>query len=181
MPNVRNVAKLGLLLAVAGFASTLAGYASGGEWEYLDNRDYRDYRKPPRHSSPILVAPPGYEPSGARPPERGEPVFVPPGYERQPERGYDRGYDRGYGRGPLTIRVTGASYGADYACDASYALRNACDGRRSCAVNVSNHLCGDPRPGVHKELIVDYNCEGYGGGSRRTGAPEGRDIYLTCD
>lgn len=153
MPNVRNIAKLGMLLAVVGVIGTLTGCVTGGE--YREYRDYRDYREPPRHSQPVY--PPGYEPSGSRQP------------------------DPRYGRGPLTIRVTGASYGAGRKCDATHTLRNACDGHRSCAVNVSNHLCGDPMPGTRKELRVDYFCEGYGGGGRRGGAPEGRDVYLSCD
>ena len=101
------------------------------------------------------------------PPRYGQPAHEQPGY--------------GQVHGPLTIRVTGASYGAGRQCDATQALRRACDGHRSCAVGVSNNLCGDPVPGTRKGISVEYFCEGHDGGGRRASAPENRDVYLSCD
>lgn len=83
-------------------------------------------------------------------------------------------------RHAVTIQISNASYGAGRRCDATHVLRRACNGQRSCSVDVSNKLCGDPESGRRKELRVEYSCRGNGGQSRHGSAREGRDLRISC-
>jgi len=75
--------------------------------------------------------------------------YAPPDRFQQSQR---------YGGG---LRIMEAWYGRNRrVCDATPALRGACDGRESCAVKAGNELCGDPTPGRVKELTVTYSCHG---------------------
>ncbi|MBZ0104328.1 MAG: hypothetical protein K8H84_01740 [Sulfuricella denitrificans] len=116
-----------------------------------------------------------------------------PRYEYQHQDRYqeDRGYrsehsrqdryqdDRDYrSRAPIGIQVSRAIYGAGRSCDATQAVRQACEGRRDCGIDANNRLCGDPDPGRRKVLTVEYRC---GGRVKSGGAPEDRGVFLRCD
>jgi hypothetical protein len=107
-----------------------------------------------------------------------------PGYRDQDrDSGYhDHHRDSGYReqRGAPEIRITRATYGDHRACDATQAVSEYCNGKRSCNFEVSNRMCGDPEPGRHKGVTVEFACHG-SGGMRHASAPEGRTAYLNCD
>src|SRR6185436_1230876 len=74
----------------------------------------------------------------------------------QDYRPYEQQAQRGGG-----LRILEAWYGRERrVCDATFALRSACEGRPGCAVKAGNELCGDPLPNVVKGLHVTYRCHG---------------------
>lgn len=93
--------------------------------------------------------------------------YAPPDRYQQSQR---------YGGGGL--RIMEAWYGRNRrVCDATPALRGACDGRESCAVKAGNELCGDPTPGRVKQLTVTYRCHGQ---VMTTDRPEPSILGLRC-
>lgn len=77
------------------------------------------------------------------------------------------------------IRIVEARYGTDRrTCDATRALRRACEGESDCSLKAGNELCGDPTPGQVKTLYVTYRCRGRVRDVTRT---EGKQISLECD
>jgi len=77
------------------------------------------------------------------------------------------------------IRIIEARYGTDRrSCNATRAMRRACEGDDSCSVKAGNELCGDPAPGQVKTLYVTYRCEGRPRDITRT---EGKYLRLDCD
>ncbi len=77
------------------------------------------------------------------------------------------------------IRIVEARYGTDRrTCDATRALRRACEGESDCSLKAGNELCGDPTPGQVKTLYVTYRCRGRVRNITRT---EGKNLSLDCD
>lgn len=77
------------------------------------------------------------------------------------------------------IRIVEARYGTDRrSCDATRALRRACEGESDCGLKAGNELCGDPTPGQVKTLTVTYRCRGRLHTVTRT---EGKHLSLDCD
>lgn len=78
------------------------------------------------------------------------------------------------------IKVKRATYRADvtYACDATSKVKEICKDQETCTVSADNNLCGDPKFGTPKKLIVEYSC-GKTGKSVR--ADEGTDATLSCE
>lgn len=104
--------------------------------------------------------------------ERDTYRYGPAPYRYVPDR-YQQ--SQRYGGG---IRILEAWYGRNRrVCDASHALRSACDGRESCAVKAGNELCGDPTPGRVKQLTVTFSCHGQ---VRTTDRPEPSILGLRC-
>lgn len=57
------------------------------------------------------------------------------------------------------LEILSASYGGGGAqCDAKDAVARTCGGRADCTVAAANSLCGDPAPGLVKDLSIDYRC-----------------------
>jgi|APTNR8051073442_1049403.scaffolds.fasta_scaffold12990_2 hypothetical protein len=79
-----------------------------------------------------------------------------------------------------TITVKRATYRADqsYACDATTKVKEICQNKESCTVAADNNLCGDPKFGTPKKLIVEFSC-GKNGKSQR--ADENTDLSIACD
>jgi len=76
------------------------------------------------------------------------------------------------------IRIIEARYGTDRrTCDATRALRRACEGESDCMLKAGNELCGDPTPGRVKTLYVTYRCKGRVRNVTRT---EGKMLSLDC-
>lgn len=117
-------------------------------------------------------------------------VTTSPRYEHEPQGRYqdDRGYryehprderERDYrSHVPVGIQVIRATYGANRRCDATQAVRQACEGRMDCGIDANNRLCGDPDPGRRKALSIEFRC---GGRVKSTSAPEDRGTFLRCD
>lgn len=141
----------------------LAGCATDGGYDYRPSRDpgYRDQDRDSGYHD-------HHRDSGYREP-RHDPDY---GDQRR-----DPGYREG--RSP-EIRITRATYGDHRTCDATHAVSGYCNGKRSCSFEVSNRMCGDPEPGRHKGVTVEFACHG-SGGMRHANAPEGRTAYLNCD
>lgn len=60
---------------------------------------------------------------------------------------------------PASIQIVSAVYGkSDKTCDARAFLATRCTGRNRCEAMASNNLCGDPNPGLIKQLDVIYRC-----------------------
>jgi hypothetical protein len=77
-----------------------------------------------------------------------------------------------------TLSILSASYyGLAAWCDATEAVRAACDGRPSCSVRASDALCGDPEPTVLKKLEVVHACRGE---ERWVEVAEGAAVSLAC-
>jgi hypothetical protein len=77
------------------------------------------------------------------------------------------------------IRIIEARYGTDRrSCDATRALRRACEGESDCSLKAGNELCGDPVPGQVKTLYVTYRCRGRVHNVTRM---EGKYLGLDCD
>ena len=77
------------------------------------------------------------------------------------------------------IRIIEARYGTDRrTCDATRALRRACEGESDCSLKAGNELCGDPVPRQVKTLYVTYRCRGRVHNITRT---EGKQLALDCD
>ena len=78
------------------------------------------------------------------------------------------------------IRIIEARYGTDRrTCDATRAVRRACEGESDCSLKAGNELCGDPTPGQVKTLYVTYRCQGQGR-SRSVTRTEGKQLGLDC-
>jgi hypothetical protein len=80
------------------------------------------------------------------------------------------------------IKTLSALYGTpseQRTCDATAALANACDGKKSCDVLAGNSLCGDPNPGTPKTLDVEYQCGP--AVAKSLTASERSDAHLSCD
>jgi hypothetical protein len=104
--------------------------------------------------------------------ERDDHRYGPAPYRYAPDR-YQQ--SQRYGGG---LRIMEAWYGRDRrVCDAAPALRDACNGRESCAVKAGNELCGDPLPGRVKGLTVTYRCRGQ---VLQTDRPEPAILGLRC-
>lgn len=83
--------------------------------------------------------------------------------------------------GPPAIRIDSATYGyGRRICDATFAVRGYCEDKTSCSFGVSNHMCGDPAPGRHKDVMVEYGCRG-SGAVRHANIPENETAYLRCE
>jgi hypothetical protein len=77
------------------------------------------------------------------------------------------------------IRIVEARYGTSRrTCDATRALRRACEGESDCSLKAGNELCGDPVPGQVKTLYVTYRCRGRVHSITRM---EGKQLGLDCD
>ena len=77
------------------------------------------------------------------------------------------------------LRIVEARYGTDRrTCDATRAVRRACEGESDCSLKAGNELCGDPTPGQVKTLYVTYRCRGRTRNITRT---EGKQLGLDCD
>lgn len=77
------------------------------------------------------------------------------------------------------IRIVQARYGTDRrSCDATRAVRRACEGESDCSLKSGNELCGDPTPGQVKTLYVTYRCRGR---IRDITRQEGKYLSLDCD
>lgn len=76
------------------------------------------------------------------------------------------------------LRIIEARYGTDRrTCDATRAVRRACEGESDCSLKAGNELCGDPTPGQVKTLYVTYRCQGRVRNITRT---EGKMLGLDC-
>jgi hypothetical protein len=76
------------------------------------------------------------------------------------------------------IRIVEARYGTDRrTCDATRAVRRACEGESDCSLKAGNELCGDPTPGQVKTLYVTYRCQGR---TRNVTRGEGKQLSLDC-
>lgn len=74
--------------------------------------------------------------------------------------------------------IINAFYGdAGRECNVTGALRSRVNGQPSASIEVNNHLCADPAPGVVKHLTVEYHC---GRHPRRARQQEHRTLYLSC-
>jgi hypothetical protein len=94
---------------------------------------------------------------------RPRPIVQPSSVEREPP-----------------IRIVEARYGTDRrTCDATRALRRACEGESDCSLKAGNELCGDPTPGQVKTLYVSYRCQGQGR-TRSVTRTEGKYLSLDC-
>jgi hypothetical protein len=103
--------------------------------------------------------------------------YVPPYAQPYQPPAYGQPYEQRAQRGGL--RVLEAWYGRERrVCDASHAMRSACDGRPGCEVKAGNELCGDPLPGVVKGLRVTYRCHGQ---TRHVDQRESGYVGLRCD
>lgn len=60
----------------------------------------------------------------------------------------------------VTDTVYGPPGGSSRTCAPTSTLRAACDRRLTCEIAVGNGLCGDPAPGVTKQLFVEWTCTG---------------------
>lgn len=80
---------------------------------------------------------------------------------------------------PATISILEAYYyGMANYCDASTALKHACDGKTACTITAADALCGDPEPSVAKRLAVVYACRS----QRKTDdQAQGSQLRLACD
>lgn len=77
------------------------------------------------------------------------------------------------------LRIVQARYGTDRrSCDATRAVRRACEGESDCSLKAGNELCGDPTPGQVKTLYVTYRCRGR---VRDITRQEGKYLSLDCD
>ncbi len=77
------------------------------------------------------------------------------------------------------LRIVQARYGTDRrSCDATRAVRRACEGESDCSLKAGNELCGDPTPGQVKTLSVTYRCRGR---VRDVTRQEGKYLSLDCD
>lgn len=78
------------------------------------------------------------------------------------------------------IKIKRATYRADvtYFCDATSKIKEICKDQETCTVSADNNLCGDPKFGMSKKLIVEYSC-GKTGKSVR--ADEGTNATLSCE
>lgn len=77
------------------------------------------------------------------------------------------------------LRIVQARYGTDRrSCDATRAVRRACEGESDCSLKAGNELCGDPTPGQVKTLYVSYRCRGR---VRDITRQEGKYLSLDCD
>ncbi len=96
--------------------------------------------------------------------------------------GEDRFADATEGQAALlacdSLTIQAAVYGtnSDF-CDATTSFVNVCENDASCSVQVSNGLCGDPAPGVPKDVMISYKC---GLEQRFTTVGEGQNASLTC-
>lgn len=77
------------------------------------------------------------------------------------------------------ILVEQSFYGGSRGCDPTAAIARSCTGEASCSVAADNALCGDPEPGVVKQLRVVFRC-GRQGASRTVEAVEGSAAVLGC-
>ena len=76
------------------------------------------------------------------------------------------------------LRIVEARYGTDRrTCDATRAVRRACEGESDCSLKAGNELCGDPTPGRVKQLTVTFSCHGQ---VRTTDRPEPGILGLRC-
>jgi hypothetical protein len=61
-----------------------------------------------------------------------------------------------------TLKILSAIYGklgnSQLTCNATVFASNKCNGKTACSFAVNNSICGDPDPGVHKEMKIDYQC-----------------------
>lgn len=74
--------------------------------------------------------------------------------------------------------IINASYGdTGRECNVTGALRSRLNGQPAASIEVNNHLCADPAPGVVKHLSVEYHC---GRHPRRARQQEHRTLYLSC-
>lgn len=76
----------------------------------------------------------------------------------------------------LTIEAVEYGYGNDI-CDATRPIEDACSGRSSCRVRISNDLCGDPARGRQKQAEIYYRCNSR---SQRETVNEGDTASLRC-
>lgn len=61
----------------------------------------------------------------------------------------------------MTIVIHDAVYAwKNRGCNAERAVTNICEGKTSCNVFATNHLCGDPAKGEDKILEINYSCQG---------------------
>ena len=87
--------------------------------------------------------------------------------------------------GPVSIYVTGATYGSNCGVNRGNLTReliDSCGGRDTCVYQIDMSIIGDPQPGCPKDFHVSYFC--------REGSPErwaslpgeasGRSILLDC-
>jgi hypothetical protein len=80
------------------------------------------------------------------------------------------------------IKTLSALYGTpseQRTCDATAAVADACDGKKSCDVRAGNSLCGDPNIGTPKTLDVEYQCGP--AVAKSLTASEQRDAHLSCE
>lgn len=108
---------------------------------------------------------------------------------------YRRGYDQGYRDGAYATRngagdtgnwrarggfeIESASYGArGNRCDLRDSLRTQWRSSPVMTIHVNNRLCGDPAPGMRKQLHVQYRCNN--GPVQQQSTVEGRTMTLTC-
>lgn len=77
------------------------------------------------------------------------------------------------------LRIVEARYGTERrSCDATRAVRRACEGESDCSLKAGNELCGDPTPGQVKTLSITYRCRGRVHDVTRQ---EGKYLKLDCD
>jgi len=82
------------------------------------------------------------------------------------------------GAGTGKVRIISCRFGAaGKYCDAATRLQHICNGESSCKAPADGSLCGDPAPGVVKELTVEYSC---GGAPVTLRAREGQTLLLRC-
>jgi hypothetical protein len=146
------------LISAALAAAFLVSAGSAAQAQYYD-RPYNDpYARP--YQQPYQQYQQPYQ-------QYQPPAYQQPGYpyEQRAQRGGLRILEAWYGRGR---RV----------CDASHALRGACEGRGGCSVKAGNELCGDPVPGVVKGLTVTYRCHGR---THQIDEMEPRHLGIRCD
>ncbi len=85
-----------------------------------------------------------------------------------------------------TIKVTEATYGGNCKAATQNALTHveqACNGKASCAYEISHTTLGDPAPGCAKAFSIAWTCDGEIG--QRTGEmpaeASGRTAFLFCE
>lgn len=62
-------------------------------------------------------------------------------------------------------------------CEAVTAFRQACEDRGRCSIAADEALCGDPAPGITKEAVVHYWCNGE---LRNAFVQQGQTARLAC-
>ncbi len=81
---------------------------------------------------------------------------------------------------PRGIRIESARVGSgSHPCDLTAVLRDHCDGRQSCAVDVTETLCTTRQPGLIQPIRITYRCRAYEPARSTTADPPAR-LRLHC-